>query len=185
VKSLLTEVNVLGQLVNDVHDLALADVGALSYRKLPVNVADVLGSCISAFQDRFEHERLQVQWHASEPGLLMLADESRLAQLFTNLLENSLRYTDAGGVLQISCGRQDDHAIVLLEDSAPGVSEDALPHLFERFYRTDASRNRNTGGSGLGLAICRSIVDAHGGAIVASHSSLGGLRVELLLPAMA
>ena len=69
-----------------------------------------------------------------------------------------------------------------MEDSAPGVPLEALPHLFERLYRVESSRNRNSGGTGLGLALCESIVTAHGGAISAHASDLGGLRIEILLP---
>jgi two-component system sensor histidine kinase BaeS len=185
VKSLLTEVNLLGKLVNDVHDLAIADVGALSYRKLPVNVAAVLGSCVSAFQDRFEHEQLRVERHEDNHDMLVLADENRLAQLFTNLLENSVRYTDAGGVVRVSYQRTGDSVHVRIEDSTPGVAAEALPHLFERFYRASGSRSRSVGGSGLGLAICRSIVEAHGGTIVATSSAFGGLCIDVKLPALA
>ena len=84
-------------------------------------------------------------------------------QLFNNLLENSLRYTDSGGSLQISAGQRDKTVRLTFADSAPGVSDDQLQKLFERFYRTEGSRNRASGGSGLGLAICLNIVEAHNG----------------------
>jgi two-component system sensor histidine kinase BaeS len=105
-----------------------------------------------------------------------------LHQLFGNLLENSLRYTDGGGVVRVRCAQHGANALILVEDSAPGVPDDKMEKLFERFYRIEASRNRATGGSGLGLAICRNIVEAHEGRITASASPLGGLSMAIELP---
>src|SRR5947199_310251 len=102
--------------------------------------------------------------------------------MFRNLLENSARYTDAGGRVRVSARRERARVLVDFDDSAPGVPSSALPHLFERFYRVDASRSRANGGAGLGLAICRSIAAAHGGEIAAAPSPLGGLRVRVALP---
>ncbi len=104
-------------------------------------------------------------------------------QLFNNLLENSLRYTDGGGRLEISAELQPGRLFLYWQDSAPGISDQQLTRIFERFYRTEGSRNRASGGSGLGLAICVNIVEAHDGTIRAAHSPFGGvsITVELLL----
>src|SRR5205823_1283674 len=112
----------------------------------------------------------------------VFGDADRLVQLFRNLLENSARYTDPGGRVQIALRRQDGRAILDFDDAAPGVPAESLPHLFERFYRVDSSRSRANGGAGLGLAICSSIAAAHGGEIAAAPSPLGGLRVRVALP---
>lgn len=84
--------------------------------------------------------------------------------------------------MKLTARRIDNLARITVEDSSPSVSDEALPHLFERFYRVDVSRNRGTGGSGLGLAICESIVHVHRGTIHAEHSDMGGLRVVIDLP---
>jgi two-component system sensor histidine kinase BaeS len=180
--SLLSEVTTLSKLVNDVHELAIADVGALSYRKDKVDAREILQSCVAAFHERFEQQHLKTLLEPATEPLPVLGDESRLQQLFNNLLENAARYTDAGGTISIACRHDSINVHVRLEDSAPGVTDELLPHLFERFFRADASRSRKTGGSGLGMAICRSIVEAHGGQIRADHSNLGGLRIEITLP---
>ena len=104
-----------------------------------------------------------------------------------NLLENSLRYTDAGGLLRIAArllppAGGAPQLQVQLDDSAPGVPAHELPRIFERLYRAETSRNRDHGGSGLGLAICRAIALAHGGTLTAEPSPLGGLRITLQLP---
>ena len=112
-------------------------------------------------------------------------DPVRIRQLLDNLLQNSLKYTASGGTLSISLTQRPDHWELLIEDSAPGVPDDALPRLFDHLYRVESSRNRRTGGAGLGLAICQRIVEAHGGTIGAEHSPLGGIRIRITLPGEA
>jgi two-component system, OmpR family, sensor histidine kinase BaeS len=103
-------------------------------------------------------------------------------QLVVNLVENSLRYTDAPGRIEVACRREGGRAVLELRDSAPGVAPEHLLNLFERFFRAEDSRSRATGGAGLGLAICRNIVEAHEGTITAAPSPLGGLQIVVRLP---
>ena len=112
----------------------------------------------------------------------MLADETRLAQVFANLMQNSVRYTDAPGRISIALKRDGDRAVVEWHDTAPGVAGEDVPRLTERLYRVEASRNRASGGSGLGLAIARAIVEGHGGSLTATASPLGGLGIRLVFP---
>jgi two-component system sensor histidine kinase BaeS len=184
VASLQGEVAALGKLVEDLYQLALADVGALAYRKERIDIAEVLEQATEPFASRFAERGLSVQKQLTS-GLKVMADADRLGQAFRNLLENSARYTDAGGRLRISTGRANGRVAIDFEDSAPGVPADTLPHLFERFYRVEGSRSRANGGAGLGLAIVRSVVEAHGGAIEAGASPLGGVRVTISLPVAA
>lgn len=122
------------------------------------------------FQERCQAARLKVELELPAQPLQLDADPKRLQQLFANLLENALRYTDAGGLLRIRAGTEGDNLRVDFLDSGPGVEAEQLPRLFERFYRGEASRNRASGSAGLGLAICRSIALAHGGSLDADHS---------------
>ncbi len=104
-------------------------------------------------------------------------------QLFNNLLENSLRYTDSGGSLKISAEQHDKNGAPDLCRQCARVSVTiSYKKLFERFYRTEGSRNRASGGSGLGLAICLNIVEAHNGRIIAAHSPFGGVSITVELP---
>jgi two-component system sensor histidine kinase BaeS len=184
VASLHGEVAALGKLVEDLYQLALADVGALAYRKESVEVAEVLEQATEPFASRFAERGLSVQKQFTS-GLKVMADADRLAQAFRNLLENSARYTDAGGKVRVTARRNGSGVKIDFEDSAPAVPSDALPHLFERFYRVEGSRSRANGGAGLGLSIVRSVVEAHGGAIEAGASPLGGVRVTITLPVAA
>ena len=181
-KSLRSEISALGKLVDDLNQLALADSGALAYRRETVDVVPLLAQALESHRERLAERGLAVEtsWNGAAP---VFGDADRLRQMFRNLLENSARYTDRGGRVRIAAQRDGGRVRVDFEDSAPGVPSEALPQLFERFYRVDASRARANGGTGLGLAICRSIAEAHEGEINAAPSPLGGLRVSLSLPA--
>ncbi|GLQ50493.1 sensor histidine kinase efflux regulator BaeS [Dyella flava] len=182
IKSLQTEVSTLSKLIDDLYQLSLADLGAMVYRKTDLDIGKLLAATAEAFQERFRKADLALELRLPASPVMIYADESRLHQLFANLIENSLRYTNAGGRLCIECTPGDDSVTIELMDSTPGVDEKNLPRLFERFYRVEASRNRASGGAGLGLAICRAIVDAHRGSIAAQASPLGGLWLTIGLP---
>lgn len=181
-KSLHNEVLGLSKLVEDLYCLALSDLGALDYRKEQLNVIEVLNEVVELFFPRFTVKGITLELIAYEQAIEVFADARRLVQLFTNLLENSLRYTDSGGQLELRIQKTSRSVIMDFVDSTPGVPEEALSKLFERLYRVDKSRSRALGGAGLGLAICYNIVDAHEGHISAYHSPLGGLGVKIELP---
>lgn len=185
VASLAADVERLGRLVEDLHQLSMSDLGALDYRKREVDALALLRDDVEALAGEFERRGLAIEMSGPGTPVLLQADPDRLSQLFRNLLQNSLRYTDAGGRLAISVERRAEAVLFRFDDTAPGVPAEALGRLFERFYRVEGSRNRAHGGAGLGLAICRNIVEAHGGQIEAAASPLGGLRVDVTLPVAA
>ncbi len=182
-RSLQGEVATLHKLVDDLYELSLADVGALAYRKAELDLRELIDSTAGAFGERIAGSGLQLQLELPEQPLPAFGDERRLRQLFNNLFENSCRYTDAGGALQVRARSEGRHTVIDVLDSAPGVSGEQLPRLFERFFRGEASRSRKTGGAGLGLSICQRIVEAHEGRIEARPSPLGGLWLRVELPA--
>ena len=176
--SLQAEVERLSRLVSDLHELSLSDSGGMSYTMERLNLVDVVHHALETCQTRLAEPSLEVTTDLPDEPLMIQGDAQRLTQMLINLLENSARYTDVGGRVHVAA-RRDAAVYLTVEDSAPGVSDAALPHLFERLYRVEESRNRSTGGSGLGLAICQAVVTAHGGQIRASASPLGGLRIEV------
>ena len=184
IRSLQAEVARLGKLVNDIHELSLADVGGIAYRFGDVDLGELAREIVDNAGGRLAAHRLRASVEAAA-SVTVRGDAQRLGQLLANLMENTLRYTDAGGVLRISVVRDANKGVLAWEDSKPGVPTEALPRVFDRLYRVEGSRNREAGGSGLGLAIARSIVEAHGGTIAAAASPLGGLRIELRLPLAA
>jgi two-component system sensor histidine kinase BaeS len=178
--SLYSEIIHLSKIVNDLHELSLAESGALSFRKLPVDPVAVLKETIGHFKQSFVENQIAIEKHLeNQTPITIIGDADRLRQLFTNLLENTLRYADAPGILRIGQEYIGNRLIMFFEDSGPGVPEEALDHLFDRLYRVDRSRSRTQGGSGLGLSICKSIVTAHGGEIRVANGNSGGLRIEV------
>jgi len=113
---------------------------------------------------------------------MAMADPDRMRQVLDNLLENSLRYTAAGGRVRVSAEPHGAALHLHLDDSAPGVPDDALERLAQRFYRVDASRSRAHGGAGLGLALCRRLLEAQVASLRFAHSPLGGLRATISIP---
>lgn len=174
----------LTALVGDLHDLALTDLGALSYHKAPLDMSQWLTQQAQAWQLLAEQSGLAFTADIAAGGRV-LADEARLHQLLINLITNSVKYTDAPGVVALTLRQNGSHVIVTLEDSAPAVSDDVLARLFEPLFRDDASRDRKLGGSGLGLSIARRIAEAHDGSLNASLSERGGLMMTLILPCAA
>ncbi|HHT7467921.1 TPA: two-component system sensor histidine kinase BaeS [Raoultella ornithinolytica] len=181
VTSLQAEVATLTKLVDDLHQLSMSDEGALAYQKTSVDIITLLEVAAGAFRERFASRGLTIAVSLPE-NATVFGDGDRLMQLFNNLLENSLRYTDSGGRLLISASQTGRRIILDFADSGPGVSDQQLERLCERFYRAEGSRNRASGGSGLGLAICVNIVAAHGGTLRADHSPFGGVSIKVELP---
>ncbi|KAA6184495.1 HAMP domain-containing protein [Thiohalocapsa marina] len=182
---LLEDVLRLGRLVDDLNELTRTEPGTPAYHPVPVDLDGLLADLIDGHRARFARAGLRLSYATEGPGPWTLyADPDRLAQLIGNLLNNSLAYTDSGQPVALRLTRARDQLLIRLDDGPPGLPEDALPQLFERLYRVEASRNRRTGGAGLGLAIARNIVEAHGGEISAEHASLGGLGIRIRLPAL-
>lgn len=182
-RSLHHEVLALGKLVDDLHALSLSDLGALNCRMEALDLGELLDGIVEGFKPRFEAKGIALcPPAASVAPLRVLGDAGRLRQLFMNLLENSLRYTDPAGRCELALRREGGEAVVLVEDSPPGVDDESLARLFERFYRAEHSRNRALGGAGLGLAIGLGIAEAHRGTLEAGHSRLGGLSLRVALP---
>ena len=172
----------LGLLINDLHDLSMSDLGALNYRMESVDVAGILQQRLHISNALIVQADLDISVHAPEQPIYVRGDPQRLAQLFDNLLQNSVRYTDAGGKIVVHLSVDSNDCVLNWNDSSPGVSDEHLPHLFNALYRTEDSRNRDTGGSGLGLTIVSKIVDAHSGTVNAYHSNMNGLGVQIRLP---
>jgi two-component system sensor histidine kinase BaeS len=177
VGSLQDEARHLTKLVNDLHLLAMADMGSLPCTMTQVDAAALARRMAERFVPRASERGLVLNTAIPDQSMMLEADDDRLEQLLTNLLENSLRYTDAPGVVEVRMAQQAGVVTLTVEDTAPGVTQEQCSKLFEPLYRADSARSRKAGGSGLGLAICRAIVEAHGGKIVARPSPMGGIAV--------
>ncbi len=172
----------LSRLINDLHSLTLSEIGALDYRFQSLDLVSIIAARCHAANAMASSRDIAVDLVLSSKPLFMRGDQQRLEQLFDNLLQNSVRYTDPGGTLSVRLEVSGESIEISWEDSSPGVTDEQLPHIFDVLYRAEASRNRSTGGAGLGLAITKRIVEAHEGRMSASHSELGGLLVSIRFP---
>ncbi|TRW48952.1 HAMP domain-containing protein [Aliidiomarina halalkaliphila] len=171
----------LTRLVQDIDTLAQADLGGLGYQWRQVDIVRITQELCQQFQGPAQEQGLSLACVCDADTATAYADPDRLRQVLSNLLTNSLRYTDAPGEIRVHVLRSSHGVEVVVEDSAPGVDAEHLPFLFDRFYRVHRDRARHTGGSGLGLALVERIVHAHAGKVSASPSQLGGLRVAIQL----
>lgn len=180
----IDQIDNLSTIVDDINQLSHSDTGSLTYKKTEVNVLEILRKSLDNFSLKFEEKFLSIDSNSLEslPSCIILGDKDRLIQLFSNLLENTCRYTKEGGQISIQAKIYSQKLKLTLKDSFPSVPVEQQPKLFERFYRVEKSRNRQLGGSGLGLSICKQIVEAHHGTINAGGSSLGGLKITIVFP---
>ncbi|WP_163336375.1 ATP-binding protein [Desulfopila sp. IMCC35008] len=177
------EVTHLGRLVDDLYQLSLSDQGAMSYYRVEVEPCWALEQALDSLGNEREAKKLALEISIKVEGhITLFADNERLKQLFTNLLSNSIRYTDQGGVIRVTVESDHEKVTYNIEDSSPSVPAESMKKLFNRLYRVEGSRSRDLGGAGLGLSICRNIVTAHGGKIEAHPSPLGGLQIKVILP---
>lgn len=185
VRSLRDEVLRLSRVVNDLHTLAMSDLGALVCRPAAVAPLDLVQAAhrrAANLAARAGH-RLTLSLPAQRLDGLATWDGQRIAQVLDNLIGNSVHHTHAPGHIALGLTCDAVQAFITIEDSAPGVSAHDLTQIFEPLFRADSARSGE--GSGLGLAIARAIVEAHQGRIEAAASSLGGLRMTVVLPLLA
>ena len=175
----------LEHLVNDLRVLSLADAGELSISLQMVAPERLLQDVASTYQYQAQRKDVTLALDIASPLSMIEVDSGRMTQVLTNILDNALRHTPEGGKIVLSAQENNNHIELAIQDSGPGLRQEDLQRIFARFYRTDASRQRDgnvLGGSGLGLAIAKSIVLAHGGQLMAQSEMGEGLRVIISLP---
>jgi len=179
--SLSHSVRHLGNLVDDLSLLSLADVNALSMVYEKVQLPDLVEEAVMAARSKMTENDLQVELSIEEVPPVG-GDPRRLRQILDNLLSNCGRYTTPGGTVSIHLRAQGKNVLVTVADTGPGVSDDQLERLFDRFFRVEKSRARAQGGSGLGLSLVQALAVAQGGSVKATHADQGGLAITVSLP---
>lgn len=168
--------------------LARSDAGELDLQPTQIDLKDLSTEAIELFRPyASEH---QVELNTTGGAASCLADRQAISQVISNLLDNAILYSHEGGMVTISTSCSADSACIAVQDTGPGIPADALPRIFDRFYRVDEARVRQKtkqgqSGSGLGLSICKSIVEAHGGKLTVSSEPNAGTRFEVQLPRSA
>jgi signal transduction histidine kinase len=175
----------LEHLVNDLRILSLADAGELSITPQMIDPQRLLQEVAAIYQYQTQSKNILLDLEIASPLSNIEVDPGRMTQVLTNILDNALRHTPEGGRIILSAKDVDDQVELAIQDTGPGLKPEDLDRIFDRFYRTDSSRQRDgdfPGGSGLGLAIARSIVQAHGGQLSAESGPGNGLKVMIRLP---
>jgi histidine kinase len=177
------EVRRLRKLVDDLQHLSRVEAGQVTIQPHHFDVVALVNRIVAHLRPQLIEQCLQVAIEAPEKEALAYADPDRTAQVLVNLIGNAIRYTPEDGCITIRVRCDPTHVQVVVEDTGIGIPAEALPYLFERFYRVDPSRSRASGGSGIGLTIARHLARAMGGEITAASPGIGkGSVFTLILP---
>jgi two-component system sensor histidine kinase BaeS len=177
---ILEETQLLERLVEDLRTLSLSESGALRLYREPTDVAALLAETAAGFGAEADVASVSLQVSTASGLPILELDQARMHQVIGNLLANALRFTPAGGVVQVAAAPAANGVEITIRDTGSGIAPDVLPRIFDRFFRSGDS-----GGSGLGLPIARSLVEAHGGSIEAESPPAGGTTVRIQLSAGA
>lgn len=162
-ESCYDEMNRLENLVSDLENLAKVESDNLRLNKTLINLREMTEKALWNYEKKMKDRNLHVEVEGNCSSIN--ADRDRINQVLVNLISNAVKYTPDGGNIRITLSDTDNSVIFNIRDSGIGIPKEEIPYIFERFYRADKSRNRNTGGSGIGLAIVKSVVSAHGGTV--------------------
>ena len=180
-KTARKDIQALSLLIDDLFQMAQVDAGGLLLNREYISLSDLISDTLESYSELASSQSVTLQGSAAlEIGLVWL-DPQRISRILNNLIDNAIRHTPAGGMVNILAIKERNDVLVEVIDTGEGIQTQHLPHIFDRFYRGEKSRSRTTGGSGLGLAIVKGIVEAHGGKI-AVESRPGYTRFYFNLP---
>ena len=174
------EVERMSRILDNLLTLARIDEGRLDLLCAPQGLDLMVNDVLSKLRPIAEAKGISLETDGEDAQVL--ADGPRFELVIINLVDNAIKYSERGGEVRVQLWRNRNEGGITVSDTGPGISEEALPHLFDRFYRDDAARSRSAGGSGLGLAICKEIVTAHGGRLWASSKLGTGSSFSLAMP---
>jgi signal transduction histidine kinase len=178
----LEETYLLERLVEDLRLLALAEANQLRFEMKPVKLSELAETILGLFSAQAGERNISLHLEAEPELPEVMVDPQRFQQVIGNLIDNALRFTPEGSSIDLTIRRQENDVELIVADSGPGIPEDELTHIFDRFWRGEKSRARSTGGAGLGLSIARQLVEAQGGKITAQNRSPRGFEVQITLP---
>lgn len=176
------QTRLLTRLVDDLRTLALADAGQLNLETTETDFLALVRRVAERFEVQAADRELHIRLNLVETCPPLNLDSQRIQQILHNLLSNALRYSPKGGSIWIEMACTPEQVVLAVRDEGPGIPPDALPFIFDRFYRGDKARTRTGGGTGLGLSIARKLAQAHGGDLRAGNHPAGGAEFKLVLP---
>lgn len=176
---ILEESDHVTAMLSTLMDISEAETGTMALRREPVNLADLIGQTVDLYEDLAEEQGLRIETRV-EGDLSAPADRNRMRQVLANLLDNAVKYTPAGGLIQIEGRRDAAEVVIVINDTGIGISAEELPRIWDRLYRGDKSRAAR--GLGLGLALVKAIVEAHAGRVSVKSRPGAGARFEIRMP---
>ena len=180
-KTARKDVQALSLLIDDLFQMAQVDAGGLLLNREYISLSDLISDTLKSFSELASNQNVTLLGSAAQGIGSVWLDPQRISRVLNNLIDNAIRHTPAGGMVNIQAIKDRNEVLVEVIDTGEGIQTEHLPHIFDRFYRGEKSRSRTTGGSGLGLAIVKGIVEAHGGEI-AVESQPGFTRFYFNLP---
>ena len=172
----------LGLLANDLLTLAQVESGSSTLQLSDIDLLRFLSDLTRDWRKKFSAKLLKAVVDVSDECSTIRADEARLREVFDNLLDNAVKYSNANGIIRLAADRRDGAIVLSVSDQGIGISADDLPRIFERFYRVDKARSRELGGTGLGLSIVKHIAQLHGGSVEAESAPAKGTTISVILP---
>jgi two-component system, OmpR family, sensor histidine kinase BaeS len=176
------EVQRLRRLVGDMQQMTSLELGRVQLDLAPLDLHTLADETVAVIMPECEQAGITIHNEIAPSTPLVLADSDRITQVLLNLLDNARRHTPTGGRLILSATSQGNKVIVRVRDTGSGIAPDALPYIFERFYKADRARTGSASGSGLGLSIVKAIITAHGGTISAESAVAQGTEIAFSLP---
>ena len=176
--------NALAQsrLVRDLLDLSRLHIGKLSLNQEVIPLTTIIENAVETVHDDAAQKQIELKIDASDNLIFVNADPLRLEQVIWNLLNNAVKFTPAGGTVRIRMSCAGERALLMVEDSGPGIEPEFLPHVFEMFRQADGSSSRPHGGMGIGLALVKQLIELHGGTVAAASAPGRGARFTIELP---
>ena len=176
--------NDMANLVDELSFFSQICQGSLQYHWVYVNAVDYVSGCVSEVSLDLEMRKISLLFHSNvSPDCRICIDTEKMKRVINNIIGNASKYIDTDmGVIYVNMEDSEENLIIHITDNGVGIAKEELPLIFDRFYRTDSSRNSNTGGSGLGLSIASKIMEDHGGAIQAESEKGIGTRISLFIP---
>ena len=174
----------LGLLANDLLTLAQLESGSSNLQLSEIDLLRFLSELVRDWGKKFLTKDLEAVVDVSDNCSTIRADEQRLREVFDNLLDNAVKYSDKGGAIRLAADRRDGEIVLSVSDKGVGIGHEDLPRIFERFYRADKARSRELGGTGLGLSIVKHIAQLHSGRVEAESEPGKGTTISVILPAV-
>jgi CheY-like chemotaxis protein/two-component sensor histidine kinase len=175
----------LTRLVDDLLDASRITQGKIALQKETLDLATIVNRAVETSLPLIQQRRHRLTVSITPAPVRLIGDATRLSQVFSNLLNNAAKYTEAGGNIWLNASREGDQAVVRVRDSGVGIPADELPRVFELFSQADRSLDRAQGGLGIGLTLVRNLIEMHGGTVQATSDGLGkGSEFTVLLPAL-